>query len=88
MSTNVRSAPNDGAAQPVCNSYQRYSPLYLYLHTYRSIDFSCHLEAKDADKESEWFAPLPDLSNVAIKQNVKEEEVEDHSTDYNIVGVR
>ena len=57
-------------------------------HTYHSIDFSCHLEAKDVDKESEWFAPLPDLSNVAIKQKVKEEEVEDLFTEYNIAGVR
>ena len=39
--------------------------------TYRSIDFHGHLEKKHVGKEEDWYAPLPNLSAVSIKKEIR-----------------
>ena len=59
--------------------------------TYRSVDFSRHLDHRHPDKEDDCFPPLPDLGTITIKKEIKEEElcgVDDIFTEYNISGVK
>ena len=53
--------------------------------TYQSVNFHGHLEKKHVGKEAEWYAPLPDLSAISIKKEIKEE---DSFSDCEILGVK
>ena len=53
--------------------------------TYCSVDFVPHLEKKYSQQESDLYAPLPDLSSIVVKQEIKEEEI---FSDCDISGVK
>ena len=62
-------------------------------HTFRSVDFKPHLTVKHPSRSTEWYEPLPDLSNIVTTEvdpkdiiiSVKEEPTEesDSSSDCN-----
>ena len=51
-------------------------------HTYRSVDFKPHLTVKHPGRTTEWYEPLPNLSNIVATEvdpkdtiiGIKEEE--------------